>query len=417
MIKRLLKRNVFILMSGTLFAQLLPFLISPILTRIFTPQQFGEFGLYFSITMICSVFITARYEMAIMLPKEEHEAENLVGLSILITCIISCVLLVLILFFKQSIALLFKTPAIENWLLFIPISLFSIGIYQALNYWNNRNEKYKSIAFSRVARSAATSFWSIIFGFSGLKKGGLILGDTLGQLLSMFFLFQRTKKDYPIFLKSVNKAEIKKQAVRYKQFPIYNVSSGMLEKLSGHSPVMYLAHFFNESITGFFSFSLRIISAPSTIVARAFGDIFRQKATKIYNEQGNCKKLFKKTFFQLLMLSLIPFSLFYFVAPDLFALVFGEKWYQAGKFAQVLTPMFFLQFLVSPLSNMFLIAEKQNIDLIMQVSLFIFVSCSFLFGYKYYNNPETCLFLFTFTYSLKYLVELVLSYQFSLGKK
>lgn len=404
-------------MAGTLFAQLLPFLISPVLTRLFTPEQFGEFGLYFSITMICSVFITARYEMAIMLPKEEHEAENLVGLSFIITFAISLILLILILLFKQPIALLFKTPAIENWLLLIPVSMFSIGFYQALNYWNNRNEKYKSLAFSRVARSVGTSFWSIVFGFGWLKKGGLIIGDTLGQLFSMFFLFFRTKKDYPNFLKSVNKAEMKKQAVRYKQFPIYNVSSGMFEKLSGHSPVMYLANFFGETITGYFSFSLRIISAPSAIVARAFGDVFRQKATKIYHEQGNCKKLFEKTFFQLLLLSLVPFTLFYFVAPDLFAFVFGEKWYRAGEFAQVLTPMFFLQFLVSPLSNMFLVAEKQNIDFFMQVFLFVLVSCSFLYGYKYFNNPETCLLLFTFAYSLKYLVELVLSYQFSLGKK
>lgn len=405
-----------ILVTGTLLAQLIPFLISPILTRIFSPEEFGLFGLYFSISMIISVFITGRYEMAIMLPREHRQAANLVGLSVLITTGISLLLLLIVLLLRYPIARLLKSPEIAEWLFVLPVTMFAMGTYQAFNYWNNRKEKYQRLATSRVARSVNTSGWSIGLGYTALKKGGLILGDAIGQLVSSGFLFFRTWKEDKHFKQQVTKQEMREQAVRYKQFPTFNVTSGLFEKLSGQMPVLFLAHFFGEAVTGFFSFSQRIVSAPSAIVARAIGDIFRQKASVEYLEKGNCTRLFNKTFVQLLVLSAIPFILFYLFAPPLFAFVFGEEWRVAGEYSQILTPMFFLQFVVSPLSSMFLVAEQQKTDLVLQIFLCASVCGSFLYGYNVFKEPRMCLILFTFAYSAKYLVEFYLSYQFSKGK-
>ncbi len=410
-------KDLLVLMTGTFIAQLIPFLIAPILTRLFEPEDFGTFGLYFSISMIISVFITGRYEMAIMLPKTHKEAANLVGLSFLITIIISLVIFILVLLFKHPFAILFKTPDIENWLFVLPLTMFAIGTYQALNYWNNRKEKYSRLAFSRVTRSVGTSAWSIGFGFALMKKGGLILGDCIGQLLSGLFLFFRTWREDKDYFKDISKADMKQQAKRYSQFPKFNVASGLFEKLSGQLPVLFLAHWFGDAITGFFSFSQRIISAPSSIIARAFGDVFRQKATIEFQNNGNCIALFRKTTIQLFLLSCIPFVIFYFFAPDIFAVIFGAKWRIAGEYAQIMTPMFFLQFVVSPVSNVFLVAEKQKIDLYVQILLLAGVVGSFLYGYNVYKDPIKCLIFFTFVYCIKYVIEWFLSYTFSKGKQ
>lgn len=405
-----------VLVAGTFLSQLIPFLVSPILTRLFTPEQFGEFGLFFSIAMIITVFITGRYEMAIMLPKKDSEAFNLVVLSIRIAILISVILLILVFFLKHSVATIFNAPGIENWLYLLPVSLLAVGVYQALNYWNNRKEKYTRLALSRVMRSVNTSAWSIGLGYTLLRKGGLIIGDTIGQLMSTLFLFFRTWREDKAMLKETDKELMWTLAKRYSHFPLYNVPSGLFEKMSGNTPVMFLAYFFNDAIAGFFSFTVRIISAPSAIVARAFGDVFRQKATVQFREKGECRDLFIRTLLQLLALSIVPFTLFYFFAPQLFSFVFGSKWQIAGEYAAILTPMFFLQFVVSPMSNMFLVAEKQKIDLFLQIFLLIFVIGSFTCGYYVCAEPYMCLILFTFAYSIKYIVELLLSYQFSKGK-
>lgn len=404
------------LITGTLISQLIPFLIAPILTRLFSPEEFGMFGLYFSITMIISVFITGRYEMAIMLPREEKDAVNIIGLSMIITSVICILLFFIVLIFKGYIAFWFNSPAIENWLFLLPVTMFAIGTYQTFNYWNNRKEKYSRLALSRVTRSVNTSAWSIALAFTVLKKGGMILGDCIGQLFSSGFLFFRTWKEDKHLYKEISKEKMKQQAARYNQFPKFNVISGLFEKMSGQMPVLFFASFFGEAITGFFSFSQRIVSAPGAIIARAFGDVFRQKATIDFQNNGNCKQLFVSTFLKLFFVAIVPFILFFFFAPEIFVIIFGEKWLIAGEYSQLMTPMFFLQFVVSPLSNMFLVAEKQKLDLILQVFLFMGVLISFLLGYNLFKVPEMCLIFFTIAYSIKYVIELYLSFHFSKGK-
>ena len=415
-LKKITNGNVFVLMTGTFLSQLIPFLISPILTRIFSPEEFGIFGLYFSISMILSVIITSRYEMAVMLPKSDIDSFNLVGLSLLITTFISIILFFMVLIFKHPVSVLVKSPSLENWFFVLPVTMFSIGLFQTLNYWNNRKEKYKILASSRVFRSAGTGVVSIALGYSFLKQGGLIIGDAIGQLLSGFFLLVNTWENDKYLFKEISKIKMIEQAKRYSQFPKYNVPSGLLEKMSGQAPVLMLSAFFGETITGFFSFSQRIISAPSAIIARAIGDVFRQKANVEFLEKGNCSGIFIKTFQLLFGIGIVPFTAFYFFAPEIFGVVFGKEWIIAGEYSKIMTIMFFLQFVVSPLSSMFLVAEKQHIDMWIQIVLLAGVISSFACGYTIFNKPEICILLFTFVYSVKYIIELFLSYRFSKGK-
>ena len=120
-------QNVAILLVGTVMSQAIPIAISPILTRIYSPSDFGLFALYFSISMILSVFVTGRYEMAIMLPKDEVDAVDITKLSISITVIVSALLFVVIYIFKARIAEALKNKEIENWLLLLPVTVLVIG--------------------------------------------------------------------------------------------------------------------------------------------------------------------------------------------------------------------------------------------------------------------------------------------------
>jgi O-antigen/teichoic acid export membrane protein len=406
--------NTFILMGGTVISQAIPFLISPILTRLYSPEEFGLFGLYFSIIMIFSVFITGRYEMAVILPEKDEDAINVVGLSILITIVVSLFSLILIGLFHNQFTYWLNNEKIKNLLYIIPVSMCFIGLYQSFNYWSNRKEQYKRLAISRVARSVNTSALSVFLGFSS-KSGGLVVGDTVGQGIATGFLCWRVWKKDKGLLKIISKEGIIFQAKRYKQFPKFNVLSGLLEKSSGQMPVLLLSSFFGASVVGFFSFSQRVISAPGAIIAKAIGDVFRQKANVEYLKSGNCEKSFLTTFKKLLLIAIIPFTFFGIFAPEIFSFIFSSEWKIAGEYAQIMTIMFFLQFVVSPLSNMFLVAEKQHIDLYIQIFLFIAILGSMMAGHNIFNQPKACILFFTISYSLKYCIELYLSFQFSKG--
>lgn len=415
--KNTFSRNVLILLSGTVIAQAIPLAISPVLTRLFSPSDFGLFALYFSVSQIISVFITGRYEMAIILPEKDEDAINVVAISIIITLFVSLISLLIILFFGRNIADLLNSSEISDYLFLIPVTVFAIGIYTIFNFWLNRKGHYKNISSGKITRSAFSSFLSIGFAFTLLKTGGLIIADTVGQIAAGLFVFFKSLKRDKDKLQFISGRSMIIQSKRYIHFPKFNIISGLFEKGSGQLPVILLSSFFGTSISGFFSFSQRIIAAPGALIGSSVGDVFRQEVSIEFIEKGNCRNTFLELLKLLVLLAIIPFLVVFLFAPFLFSFIFGAEWQIAGEYAQIMTVMFFLSFIVSPLSNMFIIAEKQKIDLIMQIVLFGFVLLSFIIGYNFFNNPKVTILIYSIIYCIKYCVELYLSYRFSMGEK
>lgn len=409
-------KKALILFSGTIISQLIPFLLSPVLTRIYNPDDFGLFGLYFSVTQIFSVFIAARYEMAIILPKEHKDGVNLLALSCLITSAISFLAFIPVFFFRNEIEILLNNKFSSSWIYLIPFSVFLTGITQAFINWFNRKEQYTAISISRVSRSGVTAGASVAWAFLPFKYAGLIIGDIIGQLIGLLYILVKFFHADKFLLKTVTNENMFSQAKRYSQFPKYNVASGLFEKIAGHLPVFFLTAFFGPIVAGFFTLSQRVISAPSAIVARAIGDVFRVEANAEFLETGGAKRIFNNTFKKLFFLSIVPFSILFFFAPSLFEFVFGNEWVKAGEYAQLMTVMFFLQFVTSPLSSMFLVAEKQKIDLFIQIFLVAALALCMYAGEKFLGGVETAIIIYTVVYSCKYLIEFSLSYHFSRGK-
>ena len=85
-------------MSGTVISQIIAILVSPILTRIYSPDDYGVFGVYASIVGIVGVIITLKFEAAILLPKDNGKAirlKNLTQRIVLIGSLLSLIILVI----------------------------------------------------------------------------------------------------------------------------------------------------------------------------------------------------------------------------------------------------------------------------------------------------------------------------------
>lgn len=408
-------RNVLTLMTGTTIAQALPIAISPILTRMYNPEDFGVWALYISIITILASAITGKYELAILIPKSRQKARDIVALSLFLSFICSLIIFFIIISFIDDLLLLLNTPDIKIWLYFVPFNIFFIASATTLYYYNNRIEKYKILSNNQIIQSSSQGFFNLSIGYFNKVSGGLVFGTFFANLIAFIYLFFKTKTSFRTYV--LKKDNIIKVSKEYNKFPKYNLSSNFLENISSQIPIFLLGAFFNSTIVGFYSLSQRVISIPIGIFGRSVGDVFRQEAIKQLNEKGNCRRIFLLTFKKLLLISLLPFLLFYFIAPELFNIVFGSNWIIAGEYAKILTPLFFLQFISSPLSNMFMIAQKQEYDLILQVYLLAVVCFSFYSGYYIFNSIEISLYIFTFFYSIKYIFELFLSYKFTIKGK
>lgn len=167
-------RNILTLMTGTSLAQAIPVAISPILTRLYSPEEFGRFALYMAVVTIASVLVTGRYELAILLPRQDRDALHIAALAMALSVTISATLLLVVLFFAQPIAVLLGDAALATWLYWVPASTLLLGLYQSLNYWSNRKAQYRRLAISRTAQSGSAALAQLGIGYAGSGAVGLV---------------------------------------------------------------------------------------------------------------------------------------------------------------------------------------------------------------------------------------------------
>ena len=161
-------RHIITLITGAAVAQVIPLLVSPLITRLYNPHEVGVQAVYVSWMSALAVLATARYEMAIVLPAEEKRASNLMGLSIACALLLSLLVGVVVAFDGHAhIARHLGAPELEPWLLLLPLSIALAGLMQAWTNWNNRHRRYQANANGRMLQSLSMAATQVGLGWLG----------------------------------------------------------------------------------------------------------------------------------------------------------------------------------------------------------------------------------------------------------
>jgi len=363
-------KNVLTLMTGTVVAQAIPIAISPILTRIYSPEDFGLLALFLAILSLFSVGVNAGYEKAVMLPTKEEDAINLFALGILINIGISLTLLVVILLFNDSITKMLGNNDISMWLYFIPLTLFFTGLFNILNSYNNRKKYYKDIADATVVKSFVMAIIQVGVGFLKAGATGLISGLIISQFFANMRLFKNIISDKTLLL-SITKKRMVSLAKFYKKFPQFSLPSALANVLSGHLSNILISIFYSVATLGYYSIVQRMLGIPSALIGQSIGQVYYEEGVREKNRTGKAEEVFHNTLKKLVLLGLPIFVVLFFVIEDLFAFVFGEEWRLAGSYAKVVVPMFFIRFVVSSLSATYDMFGYLRVELIWQIVLLV----------------------------------------------
>jgi len=408
-------KNIITLLSGTVIAQAIPIAVMPILSRIYAPEDFGILAVFVSFTSVIGAIANARYEMAIVLPKEERDALALVLLGASIAFVFSVVFLAVVVVWGDFIAQLTKTPAIAPWLYFIPFSIFFIGLFNVLNYYNTRTKHFKIIARANVFKTLGLSVVNIFVGL--LKQGPL--GLILGQVFSFFFGNYRLSKtvlEQKETIKSLQIEDLKRVAKRYRNFPQLSMPSIFANVLSVNLTNLFTTTLFDIRTLGFYSMANRILGIPTVFIGQAFGQVYMQEASSSRQKTGEAYKIFKSTLIKLVLISLPVFVLLYFFSEELFVLFLGEKWRVAGVYARVLVPLFWMRFITAPLSLTNIVFEKQKIALFWQLGLLLLTLIIFLVVYYEHYSFFSFMYLYVIVLALYYVFLLVIVNNVAKGK-
>lgn len=376
-------RNVATLMAGTTIAQAIPIAVSPILTRMYSPEDFGVFSLYMAIVATIAVISTARYELAIILPERDEDALNIVFLSLIIVITISFLTLLGVWVFNKQLVQVIGIPTISKWLYFIPVSVLLTGVYQTFSNWFNRKKQYKYLAANKVYQSFSTAITQMGLGTVKVGFSGLFFGGIVGQGIVTLLLFWKVWKEKEGRIGWLSRRRVIEQAKRYKEFPCINVLHALVDSVNANGTMFLLAYFFNSSIVGQYSLMMRVLRAPIGLIGGAMTQVFYQQASSLYNQGKDLRQAILRLIIKLGLISALPSTILFFSAPDIFALFFGEKWRVAGEYAKILVPYIFFHFIVSPLTYVpFIVNEQFKAFLFSSLGNFLYVACVCYSGYQ-----------------------------------
>lgn len=368
-------RNVLTHMIGTTIAQAIPIAISPILTRIYAPEDFGVFAFFVSIVGIMAVISTGKYEMSLILPKKNTFAYQLLMLSGIIVLISSIIYL-----FSVVVADVFYSIDAIYYLL--PITVVFIGLNNTFDKYNNRVKNYKLMSYQRLIKTTIESIVSIAFMVLFHLKTGLIWGFILGFLVSNLTMLYINIKSFQQKAFKVSKVKMKLLAKKYINFPKYNMPHALLNTVSANAPIFLIPIFYGNTTLGLYAFGLKIVQAPLGLLSTAIFNVLGQKMAEEYAKGNEILSIYKTMLkkLSLVAIAMVPFFIF---ADDIFTFVFGSEWKEAGEYIQILSPWIILIFIGAPLSTIAHIYNQQRKALMIEIisivaKLLILVLCGSL---------------------------------------
>lgn len=393
--KSTFKTDVVRLMSGTGLAQIISFFAMPLLTRLFPPEAFGTVALFGSLTGIIGILACMRYELSIVLPKNDREAANLFAVSIGFSILIGFITFIMSWLYGLQFLVGINISNLVPYIYLIPVTVLIHGFYMAFNYWNTRYKNFTHLSIARITKSTVSNSSNIGAGFVGYATGGvMIIAKLFGQFTATLVLgWKIWKNNSGLFLESISWAKMKEGLIKYKNFPIFSSWSGILNTLSWQLPVLMLGTFFSSTIVGYYSLGFQVLQVPMSLIGSSISQVFHQRAAEAYH-QNVLNELVENLIQRLISISLFPILLLCVIGSDLYIIVFGEKWAEAGLYTQILSAWALVWFISSPLSNIYGVLDKQSKGLVINFNIFSTRIISILIG-AYYNNVILALVLFS----------------------
>ncbi|HDV4516937.1 TPA: type 8 capsular polysaccharide synthesis protein Cap8K [Staphylococcus aureus] len=356
-----------ILSSG--IAQVILIITTPIITRLYSPTEFGEFTIFSNIAMILIPIINARYDLLIVNTKNDRSANILSQISFLISLLI---LLILIPIFAIS-AWLYPNFILD--FIFIIIMLFLVSLTNIFTNYLNKERKYKVLSLINVFRAGSMALLQIIFGLLALGSLGLIIGFSLSYIAGITLGYKTFKKHFNIVR---DKEETKALFLENKNQLVYSTPSILLNSLSFSVVVFFIGILYTNTEVGIYGMAIRVLGIPVTIISLGLSKIFMQQANDYYIEHGNFRNLLLKFSSILVIVSIILYVPLYLFSEELVNILLGHSWVDAITVIKIVIPLFVIRLIVSTVSLSVIVLQKQQLELILQALFLIGATVTFV---------------------------------------
>ena len=401
--------NILTLAGGTAFSQAIGLVVIPLITRLYTPYDYGNYALYIAVFNLLVPLTHFRYALAIMLPKEDHEALEVLRLSLKLSISFGVFFLAIFLFIDFPFLQLSGITDNIGFLFLTSLVLIFGGMIQSLTEWTNRMKNFLLMSVSRVTHVSGMVFSQAIAGFLlGSTLLGLVVGHFLGHIFELILLIRGNKNLRNNSLLFCPMPPLINNLKRYKKFPLYSSWGSILDGVSSYGTPLLLAIYFQPDMIGRYALANMALAAPTMLIGQSISKVLYQKLSEHIKNGLEIKSLVQSVLVRQALIGLLFGIVIYLLGPTLFSFFFGNNWVSAGHFAQILVPAMFFNFLVSGVSSVLLVNERQDMQLFAQVIRAIITVLSILIPGIAGFDEITLLLIFSFSRAFANLVYLLI---------
>ena len=403
--------NVAKIMSGRTIAAVIALFTMPIVSRLFTPSDFGVAAVFVSICTTISPMASLRYENAFVLPKDQLDAELLLAcacrIAIAVTVVLAIALLVLeVLGVKPS-----TLHLLGPWRWALPLGVLLMTVIHVQESWLTREKRFGVVSTSLVTGNVLTSLSRIGFGVAlGSSIFGLIVGYVFGLASRIGVMHKSAMAGWQACFKKWGKPAVLDILRRYSDFPRLNAPAALVFAAGQNLPVIVFGAVFSPAIAGLYAMANRLAQVPVAIVANSMRRVFLQKAASIVNENRSLRRAFLLASGGLAAIGVLPFLVIALVGQEIIAWLLGADWKDAGGFLEIMAPWLFMAWVEAPCNPVFIVLRHQKFWLAMQTTLTLIRLAAFGVAWWMASTPSETLCAFVWASVLGSLITIILAW-------
>ena len=387
-------RNAGNLFSGAAIGQALPILIFPLLTRIYPKVMFDVYFIYSGIILLTKIIATLQYQFALLIPKKDSDARSLLVINGGISVLVSFFLTILIFSIAPWISQFIESKELIDWLYYIPLSTFFLGIFECFMYYLNRLKKYSLITYGRVSKGLILVITQTAFGLTGFTIDGLLYGLLLAQGISAALMVIFTiKSDPKCFV--YTRGNIGDLLRKYKDMPLYNTLISFTNNLSNQLPVFMLTNFYGSGASGDFGMANKIVNTPMGMIANSVGQVYYKEINEIMHSKRDLRAFTNRLYRNMFRIGLSPFTVLIFAAPWIFSWLLSDEYVTTGYMTQLLVPFYFISFMNNPATGLLTMLNRQKAGALYQLALLAGRIIALGAGVYYFDNVLVTIGLFS----------------------
>lgn len=395
------------ILLGSVIGQGAVFAVSPILTRVYSPEDFGALALITAVCAVLGAFITLSWERAVTLPPDEATALALLRLGWLSVLGGGALIAAIAFYGRALISDLLGSRMFEDFWWLVPVTLVSMGAYALVSSRVVRAQNYGGLAVRNATQGLAQAISSVGLGLAGLMPLGLLTSVAVGRFAGLAGL--GIGRDRHPTKGKVGRAELRSALRRYRRFPLVNTWSRSINSLGLQLPTILLIALYGSLEAGLFALTVRVIASPITIIVDAVGQYFEGAfSSRIRRGEGGLSRSVLKLVRSHIIVGMIPTVVVAVFGSSIYAAVFGIEWTRAGMYAQIIVVAYLAQFVVAPVSRALVLLERQATQFAWDVTRAVLTSGAVIGCASLGLEMVWCVVALTIAYLLTYGALLVL---------